>query len=123
MNHDLILTFCDPITKENEIEIPFTLTGSDISWRWLGYLYDTIHVKGMVAKNNRWSNFTPESPQQICDRINQTVDVCRKYHPELFVDLCAKPEMTQEHYNWMHTYFEKYRGEMFNQELKSIKMQ
>ena len=110
---DFHLIFCDPVTKNNEVEIPFTVTGTDASWRWLDCLYETIYVRGQMAANNRWSGFETgaESIDDICERLNRNISICRSYHPTLF-DFEAKPDMTQQDFNWMHTYFEKYRGEM-----------
>jgi hypothetical protein len=110
---DFHLIFCDPNTKRNEIEIPFTLTDKDISWRWLKNLHEAIYVRGQVAANNRWSGFetNADTPEKICNRMNYHIGICRKYYPELY-NFEANPDMTQDHFNWLHTFFEKYRGEL-----------
>jgi len=110
---DFHLIFCDPVTKDNEVEIPFTLTGTDVSWRWFDCLYHTTQVNGVVADNNRWSGWETnrDTAQDICNRINDHLAVCRATHPKEF-DITCSPDMSQDDFNKMHTYFEVYRGEL-----------
>ena len=111
---DFHLIFCDPVTKDNEVEIPFNLTGTSVSDTWFAYLYDAIHVQGLTAGNDRWYGWpNKETHQDMCDVINYHLDVCRKYHPNEF-DMSCSPNMTQDDFNRLHTYFEKYRGELDN---------
>jgi len=113
---DFYLQFCDPNSKKDIIEIPFTLTGTDVSWKWLEHLYKAIYLDKQTAKNDRWYGWdvNRDTSEKICDRLNNHLEIARKYHPEEFKDICASPNMCQEDFNKMHKYFEIFRGELDN---------
>ena len=111
---DFHLIFCDPQDHNDIVEIPFSLTGTNASQCWFEHFYAAIYKDGLIAKNNRWIGWPDgDTTETICDRINHNIAICRKSHPKEFDRDCS-PNMTQEDFNILHTYFEIYRGELDN---------
>ena len=110
---DFHLIFCDPKNPEDRVEIPFKLTGSNASQKWLLHLYKAMAIQGKIPLNHRWCGWEGNI-EAISDRINEWIDVARKYHPEIFNELRASDNPTQDELNYLHTWFEIYRGELEN---------
>lgn len=115
MNHDLILTFCDPITKENEYDIPFVLADNSTSLKWLKLLYEDIYINKLTWNNDRYVGFETNrlTKKDMADELNRLIAVCEKERPGYF-NFVADENMTQEDFNRMHVWFEVYRGELNN---------
>jgi hypothetical protein len=111
MNYDLILTFCDPVTKENEFDIPFKLANNSTSLKWLKMLYHDIYVNQCTWNNNRYVGFTTNSLNKasLAKELNQLIAICEKERPGHF-KFVAHADMTQDDFNRMHVWFETYRG-------------
>ena len=75
MEHDLVLTFCDPITKKNEYDIPFVLSNNSTSIKWLKLLYDDIYITKCDWSNNRFVGFDDptESLNKFKDEMNEII--------------------------------------------------
>lgn len=111
MNYDLVLTFCNPITKENEFDIPFKLANNSTSPKWLKMLYHDIYVNQCRWNNSRYVGFTTNSltKDSLAKELNQLIAICEKERPGHF-KFVAHANMSQDDFNSMHVWFETYRG-------------
>ena len=112
---DFELIFCNPQTKEDKVSIPFTLTGSTASQKWLLHLQKAMEFQNKLPLNNRWSGWSnEESKEQIRNKISYYVDVASKHHPEIFKDIHIEEIIPQDTLNYLHSLFENYRGHKLN---------
>ena len=115
MYHDLILTFCDPITKDNEYDIPFVLANNSTSLKWLKILYHDIYVNKCTWNNDRYVGFNTNAldKKKMSEELNYLISICEKERPGYF-NFVAHENMSQDDFNKMHVWFEVYRGELNN---------
>ena len=115
MEHDFVLTFCDPITKKNEYDIPFVIANNSTSIKWLKLLYDDIYITKCDWSNNRFVGFDDpiKTANKLKNEMNEMIDICEKERPGFF-NIKITDNMSQEDFNKIHTWFEVYRGELEN---------
>lgn len=114
MFHDLILTFCDPITKDNEYNIPFVLANNNTAIKWLRMLYEDIYIHKRKWNNDRYVGFETNalSKKTMAEELNSLIAICEKERPGHF-KFVANENMSQDDFNRMHVWFEIYRGPIF----------
>lgn len=113
MNHDLILTFCDPITKNNEYDIPFILANNNTAIKWLRILYEDIYIHKRRWNNDRYVGFETNalSKKTMAEELNKLIEICEKERPGHF-KFTADENISQHDFNRMHVWFEVYRGSL-----------
>jgi len=114
LEHDLVLTFCDPITKKNEYDIPFVIANNSTSIKWLKLLYDDIYITKCDWSNNRFVGFDDpiKTANKLKNEMNEMIDICEKERPGFF-NIKMTDNMSQDDFNKIHTWFEVYRGELY----------
>lgn len=81
-----------------------------VAHRWLSAL--RIATPLGIHETDRFYNFPHDGwdRRAISDDLNRTMEIISTHYGEVFDGLRAAPDMSQEHFNRLHTYFEVLRG-------------
>lgn len=108
---NLVLTFCDSITKEDEYDIPFKLHDNVTARKWIEMLHTDITTNGCTWSNNRFVGFDVDETKKsrIASEINDILSICDMERPGFFNQTITE-DLKQENMNKVHLFVENFRG-------------
>jgi hypothetical protein len=112
-NIEVRLTFCDPITKEDEREVEFRLADNSTAKHWVEILHDDIYAHDCTWGNERFSGFGDKESElnEWFNEMQLMYSICQQEYPDYFT-LNINQYLCQDFFNEAHVLFEVYRGEI-----------
>lgn len=102
--------------EDGEWVIPIEVYDSPTARKWFRELVLSCSIPRPLSEVERFYGFPGDvknTREWTCGEINRCIDVINSAYPGL-IDKKATPDMSQEHFNDLHTYFERYRGSIWN---------
>ena len=96
--------------------VPIEVYQNPTADRWFRELVFSCSIPKPLCETDRFYGFPGDVRNTrvwTCNEINRCIDIINSEYPEL-IDKKATPDMSQEHFNDLHTYFERFRGSVWN---------
>ncbi len=111
------------LQTEERLPLLYRIFDHPAAQRWLTYLEIALREDSPIEEHRlvgrrvkgRFVGFpgTDRTADQLTELINECIDTINDFAPDTFKHRAA-PDMNQDTLNWLHKYFELYRGPVLN---------